>query len=99
MTPTIDAHHHFWQLDRPFQLLLYVKPLRHVPTLARALPDLPMVIDHLAKPRINDHAVDDWLPAFREAASFPNVSCKLSGMVTEADWSRWTVDDLRPYVQ
>ena len=83
----------------PFDLLLYVKHLRHVPTLARALPDLPMVIDHLAKPRIKDHAVDDWLPAFRAAASFPNVLCKLSGMVTEADWGRWTVDDLRPYVQ
>jgi L-fuconolactonase len=83
----------------PFDLLLYVKHLRHVPTLARALPDLPMVIDHLAKPRIKDHSLDDWLPGFRQAASFPNVYCKLSGMVTEADWERWSVDDLRPYVQ
>ncbi len=83
----------------PFDLLLYVKHLRHVPTLARALPGLPMVIDHLAKPRIKDHSIDDWLPGFREAASFPNVFCKLSGMVTEADWDRWTADDLRPYVQ
>jgi L-fuconolactonase len=83
----------------PFDLLLYVKHLRHVPTLARALPELPMVIDHLAKPRIKDHATDDWLPGFREAAAFPNVSCKLSGMVTEADWENWTADDLRPYVQ
>ena len=83
----------------PFDLLLYVKHLRHVPALARAFPDLPMVIDHLAKPRIKDHSTDDWLPAFREAASFPNVSCKLSGMVTEADWLRWTSDDLEPYVQ
>jgi L-fuconolactonase len=83
----------------PFDLLLYVKHLRHVPTLARALPELPMVIDHLAKPRIKDHALDDWLPGFHEAAKFPNVLCKLSGMVTEADWSDWTSDDLRPYVQ
>jgi L-fuconolactonase len=82
----------------PFDLLLYVKHLRHVPTLARALPGLPMVIDHLAKPRIKDRAMDDWLPGFREAASFPNVCCKLSGMVTEADWGNWTADDLRPYV-
>ena len=58
-----------------------------------------MVIDHLAKPRIKDHAADDWLPDSRETASFPNVSCKLSGMVTEADWTRWKADDLRPYVQ
>jgi L-fuconolactonase len=82
----------------PFDLLLHVRHLRHVPTLARALPELPMVIDHLAKPRIKDHALDDWLPAFCEAAKFPNVSCKLSGMVTEADWDNWTAENLRPYV-
>jgi L-fuconolactonase len=82
----------------PFDLLLYVKHLHHVPTLARAFPELPMVIDHLAKPRIKDHSLDDWLPGFHEASTFPNVSCKLSGMVTEADWYDWTSDDLRPYV-
>jgi L-fuconolactonase len=83
----------------PFDLLFYVKHLRHVPALARALPDLPMVIDHLAKPRIREHRTDDWLPHFRKAAGFPNVFCKLSGMITEADWGAWTVEDLKPYVQ
>ncbi len=83
----------------PFDLLFFVKHLRHVPALARHLPDLPMVIDHLAKPRIKEHRTDDWLPHFRAAAAFPNVSCKLSGMITEADRRSWTVDDLKPYVQ
>ncbi|MBV8607856.1 MAG: amidohydrolase family protein, partial [Singulisphaera sp.] len=83
----------------PFDLLCFVKHLRHVPALARHLPDLPMVIDHLAKPRIKEHRTDDWLPHFRAAAAFPNVSCKLSGMITEADWRSWTVDDLKPYVR
>jgi L-fuconolactonase len=83
----------------PFDLLFYVKHLRHAATLARALPDLPMVIDHLAKPRIKDHATDDWLPHLRAAAGFPNVYCKLSGMVTEADWRNWTPADLKPYVR
>lgn len=83
----------------PFDLLLYVKHLRHVPTLARLLPDLPMVIDHLAKPDIKNHRLGDWLPDFRAAAACPNVSCKLSGMVTEADWQNWTAADLKPYVQ
>jgi L-fuconolactonase len=82
----------------PFDLLLHVRHLHHVPTLARTLPELPMVIDHLAKPRIKERLLDDWLPAFREAASFQNVFCKLSGMVTEADQYNWKVDDLRPYV-
>ena len=55
----------------PFDLLFYVKHLRHVPTLARALPDLPMVIDHLAKPRIKDHALDDWLPGVPRGRRVP----------------------------
>ncbi len=50
-------------------------------------PTLPMVIDHLAKPRIKERtALDDWLPHFKTAAAFPNIFCKLSGMITEADW-------------
>ena len=83
----------------PFDLLFYVKHLRHVPTLASQLPTLPMVIDHLAKPRIKDRRTDDWLPHLQTAATFPNVYCKLSGMITEADWRHWTPADLKPYVQ
>jgi L-fuconolactonase len=83
----------------PFDLLFYVKHLRHVPALARHLPALPMVIDHLAKPRIRERRTDDWLPHFRAAAAFPNVYCKLSGLITEADWRHWTAEDLNPYVQ
>jgi L-fuconolactonase len=58
-----------------------------------------MVIDHLAKPNIRQHRFDDWLPHFRAAGQFPNVFCKLSGMITEADWRQWKADDLKPYVQ
>jgi L-fuconolactonase len=83
----------------PFDLLFYVKHLHHVPALARQLPTLAMVIDHLAKPHIRERRTDDWLAHFREAAIYPNVFCKLSGMVTEADWRGWTAGDLKPYVQ
>jgi L-fuconolactonase len=83
----------------PFDLLFYVKHLRHVPALARQLPDMRMVIDHLAKPNIREHRLDDWLPLFRAAGSYPNVFCKLSGMITEADWRHWKWDDLKPYVE
>lgn len=83
----------------PFDLLFFVKHLRHVPALAQALPALPMVIDHLAKPRIRERRTDDWLPHLRAAAASPNVHCKLSGLITEADWRHWTVADLKPYVQ
>ncbi|MGF1582637.1 MAG: amidohydrolase family protein [Gemmataceae bacterium] len=83
----------------PFDLLFYVKHLKHAATLANAVPELPMVIDHMAKPRIKEQVIDDWLPHFEAAASFPNIYCKLSGMITEADWQKWKPVDLKPYVQ
>lgn len=82
----------------PFDLLFYARHLRHAAPLARRFPSLPLVIDHLAKPHIRDGRLDDWLPALAAAAACPNVSCKLSGMITEADWQHWKPADLRPYV-
>jgi len=86
-------------LSIPYDLLLRVEHLHHVPTLAKNLPNLPMVIDHLAKPFIKARRIEGWLELIREASRCPNVSCKLSGMVTEADHRSWTVEDLRPYVE
>lgn len=83
----------------PFDLLFFVKHLKHATTLAQELPELPMVIDHLAKPRIKEGILDDWIDNFRRASEFPNMFCKLSGMVTEADWQNWKPADLKPYVE
>ena len=83
----------------PFDLLFRPGHLRHVPTLARELPDLPMVIDHLAKPLIKAGTMEGWRESFEAAARFPNIYCKLSGMVTEADWQEWSPQDFRPHVQ
>jgi L-fuconolactonase len=85
--------------DVPFDLLFYAKHLKHVPALARQLPNLRMVLDHLAKPNIRQQQFAGWVTDFREAGRFPNVFCKLSGMITEADWRHWTPTDLKPYVQ
>lgn len=82
----------------PFDLLFFVKHLKHAATLAKVLPELPMVIDHLAKPEIKHGRLDNWETNFRAAAQFPNVYCKISGMVTEADWNAWRPEDLQPYV-
>ncbi len=73
----------------PFDLLFFVPHLPHAATVADHCPELPLVIDHLAKPRIRERSVSDWAPAFREAARRRNMHCKLSGMITEADWSGW----------
>jgi L-fuconolactonase len=62
-----------------------------------ALPELSFVVDHISKPVIGGD-LEPWATGLRELAGFFNVSCKLSGMVTEASWTDWTVEDLRPYV-
>lgn len=82
----------------PFDLLFFVKHLKHAVTVARACPDLPLVIDHLAKPCIKEQSFEDWETNFRAAAKCENVYCKLSGMVTEADWNNWRPTDLKPYI-
>ncbi|SFH87970.1 amidohydrolase family protein [Planctomicrobium piriforme] len=82
----------------PFDMLFFVQHLRHAETVARQVPNLPLVIDHLAKPHIKAQQIDDWLPHLKTAAKCENVCCKLSGMVTEADWKTWKPADLQPYV-
>ncbi len=83
----------------PFDLLFYTQHLRHATTLAQMLPDLPMVIDHLSKPKIREQKLDSWRADLLQAAQYPNLYCKLSGMVTEADWKSWKPADLKPFVE
>jgi L-fuconolactonase len=66
---------------------------------ARRFPDLPMVIDHIAKPPIASGELEPWAERMAPFAELDHVRCKVSGLVTEADWESWTVDDLRPYVE
>jgi L-fuconolactonase len=65
---------------------------------ARVFPDMRFVIDHIAKPPIASGEIDAWSALLEPFRSLPHVSCKLSGMITEADWAAWTPADLRPYV-
>lgn len=65
----------------------------------RALPDLRFVVDHLSKPPIASGELEPWATQMRALAEHDNVACKLSGMVTEADWAAWDVADLRPYAE
>ncbi|MEK6248547.1 MAG: amidohydrolase family protein, partial [Planctomycetales bacterium] len=87
------------QQQVPFELLFFVRHLRHAAHLGRQLPNLPMVIDHIAKPEIKNQRTDNWVEHFKAAASCSNIYCKLSGMVTEADWDHWQAADLKPYVE
>ena len=70
--------------------------LAHVPTVAQAVPELRLVIDHLSKPPIASGELRDWRRLFGAAAEHPNVNAKVSGLDTAAKPGTWTVDDLRP---
>ena len=72
--------------------------LVHVPTLAEQVPDLTIIIDHLAKPPIKDRGWDSWATQLAAAARCPKVSAKISGLNTAAEWTSWTAHDLRPYI-
>jgi len=62
-----------------------------------SLPEATFVLDHCSKPPVVAGTLEPWASDVRELASYPNVTCKLSGLVTEADWQTWTTDDLRPF--
>lgn len=81
-----------------YDLLLLPHHLEAATKLVKQFPDQPFVVDHLAKPYIKDGKMEQWKKDISELAQYPNVCCKLSGMVTEADWSKWTKDDLYPYI-
>jgi L-fuconolactonase len=78
---------------------LVVKPhqLAAAAEAAGRLPGLTFVLDHLGKPPIASGELAPWAEQIRRLASLPNTVCKLSGMVTEADWASWTPEDLKPY--
>ena len=81
-----------------YALLVHTRHLKYVPRVAESCPDLALVIDHLAKPAIARNEIKEWSNTLAAVAKFPNINCKLSGLVTEADWNSWQTDDLRPFV-
>ncbi|ONI74716.1 amidohydrolase [Actinosynnema sp. ALI-1.44] len=80
-----------------YELLVLPHQLQAAIETVAAFQDFPFVLDHCAKPPVASGELEPWASAIRELAGFENVTCKLSGLVTEADWAQWTVDDLRPY--
>jgi L-fuconolactonase len=81
-----------------YDLLLRPRELPAAIDTVRSLPDVRFVVDHLAKPPIRDGQQEPWATLIRELGREPNASCKVSGMVTEADWAAWRPADLQPFV-
>lgn len=81
-----------------YDILIFPDQLPYVPALVQVFPNQAFVIDHIAKPGIKAGEIVQWEKDMRQVAQYPNVYCKVSGMVTEADWQRWKADDFKPYL-
>jgi L-fuconolactonase len=81
-----------------YDILIYPQQMAAALSLVKRLPEQPFVVDHLAKPLIREGRLEPWSSRMREMATLPNVWCKVSGMVTEADWAEWSPEDIRPYL-
>jgi L-fuconolactonase len=84
--------------DLAFDILIYAKHLPIADEFVRRFPRQRFVLDHMAKPAIRDRQIDNWASGMRRISEVPNVFCKLSGLVTEADWKSWTREEIIPYL-
>ena len=82
-----------------YDLLIRPEHLAVSRRVVERFPDLRFVVDHIAKPAIARHDWDNWAAGIAALAACPNVACKLSGMITEADWTNWQPADLAPYIR
>ncbi len=82
-----------------YDILIYPHNLPVATEFVSLFPDQPFVLDHLAKPLIKDQRIEPWATDIKRLSAHGNVSCKLSGMVTEADWHRWKREDFTPYLE
>lgn len=86
------------QFDFTYDILIFPDQLRYIPELVTAYPNQLFVIDHIAKPGIGKKLINEWKKDIEEVARFENVYCKISGMVTEANWQSWQQSDFTPYL-
>jgi L-fuconolactonase len=86
------------EFDLTYDILIFPRHLPVACALVEKFPEQPFVLDHIAKPFIRDGKVGPWNTDIRRLAAFPNVFCKVSGMITEADWQAWQPADFQPYL-
>lgn len=86
------------KFDLVYDLLIFPHHLPIATQLVERFPDQRFVLDHIAKPPIADGRLSPWREDLARLAGFPNVACKLSGMVTEARWGQWQANTFHPYL-
>lgn len=85
------------EFDLSFDICIDHRHMSNLLTFVERVPDVAMVLDHIGKPSIRNGGMHPWAEQIRQLARFPHVSCKISGVATEADHEHWTVDELRRY--
>ncbi len=86
------------EYELTYDILIFEEHLLNTIRFVEKFPDQKFVIDHIAKPRIRDQIIEPWAERMREIAKYENVYCKVSGLVTEADWGNWKPEDFYPYL-
>lgn len=81
-----------------YDILIFAAHLPNTLKFIKNLPDQAFIIDHIAKPKIKKGEIETWAKQLKEVAKFENVYCKISGMVTEADWLNWQKEDFTKYL-
>ncbi len=81
-----------------FDLCIYHPQLANAIRLVEQCPDVQFILDHIGKPDIKNQLFEPWKQEIKVLADFPNVHCKISGVVTEADHENWSLDDVQPYI-
>ena len=82
-----------------FDLCIFHPQLSNAISLVEQCPNVQFILDHIGKPDIKNQLFDPWKQEINKLASFENVYCKISGLVTEADHDSWTPEDLQPYIE
>ena len=81
-----------------YDILIFADQLKYISSFVTAFPRQKFVIDHIAKPEIKNRRIEEWRKEIIAVAKHENVYCKISGMVTEADWRNWKQEDFIPYM-
>ena len=81
-----------------FDICIYHRHLANTIQFVKQCPNIQFILDHIGKPNIKDQLFEPWKREIKELSEFPNVSCKVSGLVTEADFETWTGEALKPYI-
>jgi L-fuconolactonase len=81
-----------------YDILIFPDQLQYVPQFVGEFPNQRFVIDHIAKPAIREKNMEGWKKGMETLARYENVYCKISGMVTEADWDNWQPENFTPYL-